>query len=231
MKVPKKHIKKLEQTYQTLPEWFLVDVAKEYGNYLSHSPWFNYPYMKIIMMFWRLWANELWIIVEKKGFMAILSEYTLMNLVIGLVITLVFVQLAILAIIPSMIYSDPDYADDKTMTIVLNPSNGLEELIPIPRYKPFTKKIIELSRSDYTILCIAGQTEIQAKLHILKEMYDKSLHDVKDIDGITYLFDYQMLDELPYIEVLITIDIPKMTNIVKSIDNIEQVSIIHIFDY
>ncbi len=93
------------QTFFTLPEWFLVDVMKRYGSYMEHTPWYEFPYWREILLFWSLALQEFLQVRKRQGFSgALFNSYFLMILVLGGIITMLFTQLGVLAIVPWFIY-------------------------------------------------------------------------------------------------------------------------------
>jgi SAM-dependent methyltransferase len=126
-------------TWHTLTEWLLVDVPTRYGAFLEHTPWFDYPYLAVVGLFWRLFGREAAIAWRKHGFRGgLCNEYTIMNIVIGGVLTAVFVQLAVLAIYPRWA-TPPESVDTHVQLLVAaqpraaagNPSPATDAKPPI----------------------------------------------------------------------------------------------------
>jgi len=85
-------------TYWRLPEWFLVETAAAYGNFLSHTPWYAFPYMRYLGLYWRLLYLEGKAVAETHGGPAVLGGGLVMGGVIGGVMSLMFMQLQLLAL-------------------------------------------------------------------------------------------------------------------------------------
>lgn len=223
--VPQGYNRPIAQGYQTLTEWYLVDVAKEYGNFLEHTPYFSYPYFKIIKQFWTLWSKSLMLLWAKEGFWSLFSEYTLMNFVIGIILTFVFVQLSILSFIPRLMYSDDDYDEQKIYGYTNN-----NKLIKLPRYKKFTQGLLDLADVEDGLKEISGQNELLVKIRINDNNYDELKEELGNLYGTQFLYDYKMLDHLDYREVIYNFKINSLLDNIRKINQTTGVQIAHIYD-
>lgn len=240
------------QTYYTLPEWLSVDMIKEYGKFLEHTPWYNYPYGQNILLYWKTFIKEGKIISQKYGVKeALFSSYTVMNVVIGLVITILFIQLMILSFIPRLIYGSNDSKSGSTeaetiqMIVYNSKTDNLLNVrqvkvikqdhgyyyIEVPRYKKFTDIVLKLTMNGYKIIEIAGQKNIQVKLFVEKSD-SRIMKDIKygKIDGLEYLFSYEIVPNLSYYEVATSVQINKMHNVIYKLVS-KGVVIDHIYDF
>jgi hypothetical protein len=48
--------KRLHVTIKT--EWLIVRVVEGYGEFMNHTPWYRFPYMSVIAMYWSTLARE-----------------------------------------------------------------------------------------------------------------------------------------------------------------------------
>ena len=246
-----KYYRDLSQTYHTLPEWLSVDIIKEYGNFLEHTPWYKYPYRQNISLYWSTFLKELKIISKKKGTLTTLcSSYVLMNIVIGFVITFMFLQLKLLSIVPNFIYSLPNNEEtDKIRLVVFDKYHNIDNInikdqikilkqrneyiyLELPRYKKFTNILLQLILNDIDIIEIAGQKEIQIKIYIDKNnkiLLDK-IKKVKWNDKMNYLFMYEILPNSNYHQIALSLQIDKMSNTIKYLIK-NGAYIDHIYDF
>jgi len=227
------------QSYLTVPEWLSVDIVKEYGNFLEHTPWYDYPYMKMIIKYWNLWLKGILTSVSKCGFSETLSSwsYTFMNFVIGVILTFVFVQLGILSVIPSLFYHLPGNNEIEKMQMIVYNKNDQDlvkidkrikiinsennyYIIEMPRYKQFMDILLKLITNNVEIIEVAGQTEIQVRVAFSKK------NKLIESDGIEVLYDYSMFDDMPEKDVLVSIKVNKIIDLIKS-----NIKIKHIYDY
>jgi len=237
----------MSQSYATLPEWYTVDIVKEYGAFLHHTPWFQYPYFQTVKQFWTLVYKSSEVARKKSGFVnAYLSPYALMNGVIGSVITGVFAQLSILAVIPRMIYGTPGEVEADTIKMLVWDNKGviaslgsdvkiLKEydnslkLIEVSRYIPFTdllKKVGQLHSDDIAIENIAGQSCIQVRVQVSAQTDDRLFN----VTGCKKLYEYPMVTNLEIKDIALDVEIKHLPAVLKHLfDN--NVSVEHIFDY
>lgn len=79
------HARGEDQSYLTLPEWYIVFYSDEYATFLQHAPPSNFPYLGSIVQFWRAYYRTCDQIAGRYPFN---SEYQLTLAVIGVSFTL-----------------------------------------------------------------------------------------------------------------------------------------------
>ncbi len=245
----------LDQTYSTLTEWFLVDIAQKFGKFLETTPYYSFPYWRTIFLFWNLWYKEAKIIRQKSGICkAYFSEYTIGSIVQGGTVTMLFSLMSILSFVPRLIYTsdnnlaatkvglmvihDNDFNDDDFMDM----DNRIEvlkkekydqtrilSLIRIPRYLDFTKIVIDLAHRGIDFHEICGQKEIQVKINVCKRNFDM-INQFSNYSGCKVLFKYRILDQDLYDEVALSVKISSLSRFINfCADNF--IAITHIYDY
>ena len=88
-------------TFFRLPEWMLVNVMQEFGSYLNHTPWYKFPYLEYIGLYWKMVFVELLnaiLACNDHILVVIFSSGFFMNILIGLVLVILFIQLYVLSI-------------------------------------------------------------------------------------------------------------------------------------
>lgn len=221
----------LNQTYQTVPEWLLVDITKEYANYMHHTPWYVFPYFKALGVFWRAFYLSSKYTYKYCGFGGVFSPYTIMNLFIGIVMTIIFIILWILAILPSMMYGNTEI--DTVQAIIYNKNNvditnikelqilkssGKFSLIRLQRYMPFTNTVIKLATMGIKFVEISGQRKIQIKVQ--SNYAEEFAHE---------MYRYKILDDLSN-EILLNIDVEDLSRTINFyISRNEKIT--HIYDF
>jgi hypothetical protein len=128
-----------------------------------------------------------------------------MNGVIGSVVTFIFGQLSVLAVVPRLMYPLSEApgverigmlvadADNKVMSLDDRISIKEEfahgvKYLEIPRYLPFNEIIKKMAFANIEILEIAGQKEIQCKVRVLKSTPDLLFQ----ISGLEKLYEYEV---------------------------------------
>lgn len=80
------------RTYLTAPEWRNVDMADEMADFLRHGkPFYRYPYFRQILTFWSVFGRSIKAAhdnTDVSWFGLIFSEYTVMNLFVGITATI-----------------------------------------------------------------------------------------------------------------------------------------------
>ncbi len=226
--------KPLEQTYQTVPEWFSVDVVKKYSEYLTHTPWYQFPYFKVLWTFWWLWLNQLITIKQKLGLAATLSAYSLMNFVIGLVLTIVFFQLSFLAVIPRLMYGTDEYDNENRIQAVIECNSDpilidsrikiLEHRAPyyfvdFPKFMPFTEIISKLAKIDAIVHDLAGHNKVLVGVKIVGSL------DWTGLDCVSLHQKYELVDETNYVFNVLVRDLCKVVLLLESQGRV------HIYEY
>ena len=236
------------RTYQTLVEWYLVDLVKQMGNFMDHTPYFSFPYLKTIKQMWELYFKETEIVRKKNGFKsAYLSSDNISYLAICGTTSLIFSLMSCLSFLPRKIFTLPFILADTHIQLVISHPNDLNlekedkriqinksiiddqksiSLITIPRYKTFKDIIIELAKKNVKFEEIAGQKSIQIKVKVNNL---EIIENLNKMNGCNVLLNYQMLNGLPH-EVAIDVKISELSNV---INNLEQKNILidHIFDF
>lgn len=168
----------LMQTYLTSPEWYNVDASKDYSDYITHTPFYEFPYMSYVKNYWSLFAASYAMAVKKAGKYAVLtSPYTFMNLFIGTTMTIEYACKALISWPLRMMYRGVE--DASISLLVQDPEDNVRlhgKLIEIntfahsykritaPRYMPFKECVLWLLQHNVKIIEIAGHTEIQLKI-------------------------------------------------------------------
>ena len=86
-------------TYYRLPEWMIVNVIKDLGNYLDHTPWYRYSYFKFIGLYWKLLYKEMKACYKSEGIKnTMLNGGLAMDTVIGIIFSFMYTQFGILSL-------------------------------------------------------------------------------------------------------------------------------------
>eukprot|EP01119_Soliformovum_irregulare_P011110 TRINITY_DN2760_c0_g1_i1.p1 TRINITY_DN2760_c0_g1~~TRINITY_DN2760_c0_g1_i1.p1 ORF type:complete len:1308 (+),score=451.39 TRINITY_DN2760_c0_g1_i1:228-3926(+) len=96
--IPLTEITSVNSFYE-LPEWMVVDMAKDLGTFLQHTPWYEFPYMKMMKNYFSRLGNAYGQVKETQGTAAALTAPGLaMNAVVGCVTGVIFAQMAALSL-------------------------------------------------------------------------------------------------------------------------------------
>lgn len=246
------YVRDQNQTYQTVPEWYLVDLAQTYGNFMEHTPYYMFPYWNTIILYWKLFLNGLFVVKENSGWSsALFNSYTLMNCVIGLTSTIIFGILSLLSVVPRLLYSIPGNVEDthigaivihdnntnfnivdkrikviKTEKLNNNNNNNNMSLIQIPRYKPFKEIVVKFVKENINFDEICGQNQIQIKI------LDYNTNFITDNLSNTckIITKYKILDSNDKYEIILSVQINKLIQVIKLLLQ-NNICVVHIYDF
>lgn len=239
-KKTKTYEKDISQTYLTSPEWHNVDIAQEYGKFINHTPFYEFPYMESVSSYWKVFLKSWNAARKKRGLLpATLSSYTLMNLFIGITMSVEFAAKSAMSLPLRMAFSG---AENETIAmIVSDPKNEIEDideritvdkkigehlkLVNVPRYKEFFAIIQKLQDSSIIIHEIAGQKTIQCKVR-----YKKGA--LAFTQGIGYLKEYEwgIPTQPAYRYAALSVDVDRIRDVIKDLMGYG-IEIMHIHDF
>ncbi|HEV2601452.1 MAG TPA: class I SAM-dependent methyltransferase [Candidatus Babeliales bacterium] len=174
------HRRDIMQTYLTTPEWLSVDIPQEYGNFITHTPFYEFPWIASVRSFWKAFYASYTVAVRKRGVLPVLmSPYTQMNLFVGSTLTIEHVIKAIISAPIRYMFSG---AEAETLqTVVYDPENEIGmlhpdikilevlendlKLVEVPRYKQFLRAMLQLpGTNSLEFRTIGGQKTIMCKI-------------------------------------------------------------------
>ena len=179
LKTKEGYARDLMQSYLSHPEWTNVDVAQEYGAFIEHTPFYEFPYLKSLGAYWRVFFGSLKTAAQKRGKLRVLtSPYTMMNAFIGMTMTVEYLAKSLISAPIRLAYSGEEPVEIELL--VHDPENALEQVdsrakviadlaggykhIAVPRYKEFLSVMRNLAKSSVELVEIAGQQEISLKV-------------------------------------------------------------------
>ncbi len=196
------------QTYLTAPEWYNVQVSQSYGKFIKHTPFYQFPFFKEIRSFWKVFGGSWNHARQHASFWELAtSEYTLMNLFIGITMTVEFAAKGLISFPVSCIYGSQDKKEPEFIEMLVDSQEANLSLIDrrievikeyehtklknirIPRYLPATEILCKLAEKHIKCVNISGQKKVQVDVLIEKEKEDLLL----DTDACKKL--YEMTDE------------------------------------
>lgn len=217
--VVKKQGDRPEFTWFKLVEWLQVEYVEIFGSYMHHQPWYQFPFGGMLKEYFSILFKEMRIVFENHGVVkAGLSTAFLTDLIPGVVMSILFGQLASLALPLRAVLGD-EYSPDKMASqfehlVVTSNKNSVEEwtevgadiiaekivdglfVLKVPSLGKFTDILITLALDceDTRILTVSHHTEVQVKLSITtdREEYGKMKARVEHIPGVAFKFDYTL---------------------------------------
>ena len=250
----------LESNYFRACEWLVVRIVMQYGQYLNHTPFYYFPYVKFILTFWSLCWTETRFAVEKFGWKTALtaSPGFFMNLVVGTFLTVAFVQLAVFSflcrsiagvrekpeyeqLILQQIDDEQDEFDFQTMIdsqidhVERSERNRLYSL-RVPRHHVFTGVIKKLSlyQTKFNLHAVSQQTEaIQLELAVLNNNRKRLLW-LKQRPNLDLIYEFVNPVDRNEMHVIVRVPIKHLLSFVRECVQWEEeqsLRIVQIYDH
>ena len=231
----------LVKTYLSSTEWYNVDVAQEYGQFINHTPFYEFPYFKSIATYWDIFGKSWQAAASKKGHLNVLtSDHTLMNLFIGLTMTLEYTAKGVLSwpvrqlfhgeepsVIKAIIFDPADEISHLSSAIKVLDVNSKFKLktVELPRYKEFVNLLIRMANTKIIVQEIAGQNQIQFKVKS-----GLSVPDFNQIDGCKLEYSWNSVSRSQDVISSLSVSLPKMNSVILQLQALG-VEILYIHDF
>lgn len=199
-----------------------VKSLKEYGDYIEHTPFYEYHYFNDIKDYWAAVGRSIG------------DEYpqdSAKNILLGTSMTAEYAAKGILSVPFSMIYTSDGIKEAETLHILVKDPNGVLEAlddriklikdhadlgvkeVEIPRYMVFKEVIGKISgERSIQIVSIAGQQKIQVDIKAHKGTH------VGDLQGATKLYRIPVVTDKEYNYYAYEVEIPQLCEAIRSIE-------------
>ncbi len=229
-------------SYLKTTEWYNVDVAQDYGQFINHTPFYKYPWFSTAHLYWDLFKKQWTVSVEKRGYWDTMTSFDdqSMNLFIGVSMTVEHyvkgamswcVDKAMSGTAPEKIMvlmTDPLQeieSVDGAIKVVKRYDNGLI-LIEAPRYKEFLRFVHACKRGSLTFVEIGGNKEIQIKVRSLIPI----VHWDALTKGVVELYSWQMPTQLEWTYYTLDVSVNEMLSVVKTLERYG-IEILYVHDF
>jgi hypothetical protein len=247
-----------ESNYFRPCEWLVVRIAIQFGQYLNHTPFFFFPYMKYLSIYWSLFRSETELAIGKFGLKtAVLSSAGfLMNSIVGILLSGAFIQLAFFSFLIRVIGGvriQPEYEqltieklDDTNEDFNFQESidqriDDVQKLkkdglyaVRVPRHLSFTSvlKKLALNQIKFNLLSISNQTgPIQIELTV-NNNDDKRLLWLKQQSNMDIVFEYKNPTDKTQTYIFVRVDVKYLFPFIRQCNEFEDsLTIVQIFDY
>jgi len=247
-----------ESNYFRPCEWLVVRIMIQFGQYLNHTPFFFFPFMKFLFIYWSLFRTETELAINKFGIKtAVISSVGfLMNGVVGILLSIAFIQLALFSFLVRFIggtRTKPEYEqliiekeDDKDFDFKESIDSHIDDIeklkennlysIRVPRHIVFTSilKKLALNQIKFNLLSISNQNErIQIELTI-NNNNEQCLLWLKQRSNMEIVFEYKNPTDQTQTYIFIRVDIKHLFSFIRDCAPFEDdhsLTIIQIFDY
>lgn len=203
------------QMYGTFGEWYNLYITQALGKYMEHTPYYRFPFIKSICTFWSIVWRTTNITRKKYGFRtAFLTQYTMMNLVLGSVFTGAFLGFSVISApirwfcnlfpddlkIRLVVLHDKDTylsgIDPRIETIsTANKGENMKmSYVEVPRYLEFKDVLRIMSKSsDIKIIEVASNDKITFEMDL--DPHEKvRLDDSEYAKYLKQFLDYKVIE-------------------------------------
>lgn len=231
------------QTYMTTLEWHIVDVSKQYADFITHTPFYKFPYFKHVGLFWKLFKDSWKSARVHYNFMEVAtSEYALMNAFMGVVMTVEFIAKGILSAPMAWWYGSEQHKEaDRIQILVEDPQDKIDSLderiqviknfqkkkfkvISVPRYVPFREILLKLSQADIRSREIAGQQKIQLKVQVANGT------ELPELKGCKKLYEWPIITDSTQRFMALEVNVKKLGSVIRSLET-KGIAISYIHDF
>jgi len=246
-----------ESNYFRPCEWLVVRIAIQFGQYLNHTPFFFFPFMKFLFIYWSLFRTETLLAKGKFGFKQALisSPGFLMNSVVGILLSGAFIQLAFFSFLIRYIGGirlKPEYEQliienlDENFDFKQSIDQNIDDIqklqkdglyaIRVPRHGGFTSiiKKLALYQTKINLISISNlKDQIQIELTI-NNNDEKRLVWLKQRSNMDIIFEYQNPIDQTQTVIYIRVGIKYLFSFIRQCAQWEEdnsLTIVQIFDH
>jgi len=163
-----------EQTFLTIPEWYIVDNQKEYANFIQHHPPHDFPFIKSIQHYRYIFDKS--IFLSRQGY-AINHDYEFMLKTIGYSLSLEYVFKAFyehtLGRVFSMLFG-MDTEEDRLMKAYHQNMHAFMHHSPWYKYDYFL--MLKKTWRDLPFFGESWPRKIERKMFFSAEMFVKAIY-------------------------------------------------------
>lgn len=241
-----------------LCEWMEVEMVQKLSNALEHTPWYRFPFVELIQIYFGTLMKEFQVVAEKQGWQEVIfgNLAFISNVIPGLVMAMLFGEMFALAQPLLKILGD-EYEEASMvehMIIVASPHVDWDEVdsrltsancqllttgvwnIKIPTFKAMTEILIAVAKQlPSAIICrISNQNEIQMKVQISPNNHKHVSLLKNKLPGCRYNFDFQYPDignrQDELLQISLAVQIPYLLSTIRTCLR-QKIEIVQVYDF
>ncbi|CAF3538108.1 unnamed protein product [Rotaria sp. Silwood1] len=249
-----------ESNYFRPCEWLVVRICMQFGQYLNHTPFYYFPFVKFLVHYWSLFLVETKLSIIKFGLQTTLirSAGFQMNVFVGIFMTISFLPLIFFSFFVRLFSprTTPEYEQlvlEQTAEIDENVFNFQEFIDPhidnvqvlkkkdcyairVPRHHIFTSILKKLAMhiGKFNLHYISNQDDqIQVELSINNDNAQCLLW-LKQQASIDVIYEYKNPTDNKQTNLIVGVKIKELFAFIRNCANFESdnsMTIVQIFDY
>eukprot|EP00929_Paragymnodinium_shiwhaense_P054678 TRINITY_DN27413_c0_g1_i1.p1 TRINITY_DN27413_c0_g1~~TRINITY_DN27413_c0_g1_i1.p1 ORF type:complete len:1588 (+),score=423.13 TRINITY_DN27413_c0_g1_i1:99-4862(+) len=243
-----------EFTFYKLNEWMQVEIMQIFGENLRVTPWYRFPFMEFMQIYFEVLAKEAGVVQGKFGpKKAFLSPGFMVSFVPGIIMSIYFAQLELMALPCKMMFGD-NYDESKMVEelVVQLPKDRIIDwnkvdqriqkhtmicpglwVISVPTFLPFTSILLRLAKEpNMRVLQISNQRQVQVLVTLRDER--EQLGQLQCLPGCQVLFNYKFPTDgsnmPPGLRVTLCVNVPYLLSTLRSCQRL-QVEIVQVYDF
>ncbi|MFT4553540.1 MAG: UDP-N-acetylenolpyruvoylglucosamine reductase/SAM-dependent methyltransferase [Chlamydiales bacterium] len=228
--------------------------AEDYAQFVNHTPFFKYPYLKEVSKFWKEF-NTSWNQARENhsAWEVMTSRDTWENLFTGAMLSLDFAGKALTSAPVNWMYGSEGNEEAESIELIVEDSEqriSSESLddekvriyrtaergegnpfvhMELPRYKPFTEVLRKMaSHTEASIVEIAGQHKIQMKVLVKSEVGNPI---PEDLEGCEKLYEWPIINDPSHKYLALDVEVKDLLKTIRSLDKIDNLEISYIHDF
>ena len=247
-----------ETNYFRPCEWLIVRVTMQFGQYLNHTPFYEFPFVQFLAIYWSLCATETALAVGRCGLKTavLASPGFLMNVFVGSFLSIAFLQLAFFSFLirtvggfklapeyEQLLLENPDGDEFDFRQAIDSRIDRIDKVqgknvyaLRVPRHHAFTSivKKLALSSARFNLLSVSGQKDgLQMELTIHNNDAPRLLW-LKQRAHLDVIFEYKNPIDPSQTHVIVRVKIGHLFPLLRDCAPFEDdrsLSIVQIFDH
>ena len=246
-----------EYTWYKLVEWLQVEYVEIFGSSMNEVPWYRFPFGEMMRKYFEILFEEMKIVYSKHGLVkAGLSKAFLTDFIPGIVMSIIFSQLGLLAL-PLRLGLGDEYSEEEQNTqyeqvifaskykwedidddiVATNLVPGLY-ILRVPTLGKFTKAVKKLATigGESKVLTISSHTEVQMKVSVntrQESQLTKLRLQLEQMEGVKVLFNYSLpvtgTEEDNKTQFCLCVEVPQLLNVIRQVDDLFEIEQIYDF--
>jgi hypothetical protein len=230
-----------------------VEIFEVFAASMSHTPWYRFPFMQMIHLYWRTLLQEAQYCVTKFGIKKALGGTAfLTDIIPGIFMLFMFGQMQVMALPlraylgvanydPSTLieqlvvktgHTDVDWNKiDTRITDVIQVIPSLYTVI-VPTFKAMTEILRKLSRQPgIQVLQISNQDKIQVRVMLSDEEQEKALAGKEGCEILMeYTFPVDGTGKSPRKQIALCVDVPFLLDVIRFCEE-HGITVCQVYDF